>query len=54
MPDPLSLSALSDLQERTSTVPASEPAFAGVSASSNGSVIVLKTSNPKITVIWFN
>ena len=54
MSDPLSLSALSDLRERTSTVPASEREFAGVSVASNGGVIVLKTSNPKITVIWFN
>ena len=53
MPDPEPLEVPADLRERATTMRASEPAFDGVSASSNGSVTVLKTSNPKITVIWF-
>lgn len=54
MPDPTPLGVPADLHERASTVPAFESALDGVSATSNGSVTVLKTSNPKITVIWFN
>lgn len=53
MPDPAPLGVPADLHERASTVPAFESASDGVSATSNGSVTVLKTSNPKITVIWF-
>lgn len=53
MPDPEPLEVPADLQERASTMRAAEAAFDGVSASSNGSVTVLRTSNPKITVIWF-
>lgn len=54
MPDPVPLGAPIDLDERASSVLVSEPAFDGVSVSANGSVTVLKTANPKITVIWFN
>ena len=59
MPDPAPLGVPDDLHERAATVPAfkvpaSELAFNGVSASSNGRVTVLNTANPKITVIWFN
>lgn len=53
MPDAEPLEVPADLHERASTVPAFESALDGVSATSNGSVTVLKTSNPKITVIWF-
>lgn len=45
MPEAVPLEAPDDLPAR---------AFNGVSASSNGSVTVLNTANPKITVIWFN
>lgn len=54
MPDPEPLDIPVGLALRDSTGPASEPAFDGVSVSAHGKVTVLKTSNPSITVIWFN
>lgn len=54
MPDPTQLGGPADADDEVLPVSASEPAFDGVSASSSGRVTVLKTLNPKITVIWFN
>lgn len=54
MPDPVPLGDEEVLHDPMLTASASEPAFDGVSASASGRVTVLKTSNPKITVIWFN
>jgi hypothetical protein len=51
---PVPLGVHADRRRRAPTTRASAPAFDGVSVSSNGSVTVLRTSNPKITVIWFN
>ncbi len=54
MPDPVPLDGPAVFEQPTSPAAAPEPTFDGVSASSDGRVTVLKTSNPKITVIWFN
>jgi len=54
MPDPVPVGAPAELQVSASAASDQTPAFDGVSASSAGRVIVLSTSNPKITVIWFN
>ena len=56
MPEPILPESTAGVDDPAWSVAASPPApaFDGVSASSAGSVTVLKTSNPKITVIWFN
>lgn len=54
MPEPLPIDGVADVGAPAQRAPTPELPFDGVSASSDGSVTVLKTSNPKITVIWFN
>lgn len=57
MPDPVPLESPADVDEPASSVRpptlTPRPVLDGVSVTSNGSVTILKTSNPKITVIWF-
>lgn len=54
MPDLASPLEPSTDQERTTPVWKGEVAVGGVSVPSDGGVMILKTSNPKFTIIWFN